>query len=104
MGPMQALTQSLLEAIALRKCVIATYNGLVMKLAPHILYTRHGELYIDAVALERAGQPPREIKIGTFKLAGLTNLTLAEQMFEPQEIFEPAAEKYAGVTLFAVEA
>ena len=101
---METITPILLEAIALRKCVTATYNRLEMKLAPHILYTRHGELYVDAVALERAGKPPREVKIGTFKLTGLNDLKLGEDMFEPLEMFEPEAEKYVGVTLFAVEA
>jgi hypothetical protein len=29
--------QLLLEAIALKKCVTATYNNVAMKLAPHVL-------------------------------------------------------------------
>ncbi|WP_242098314.1 MULTISPECIES: WYL domain-containing protein [unclassified Sphingomonas] len=94
----------LLEAIALRKCVEATYNRMVVKLAPHILYTRHDELYVDAVTLERDGQPPREKKIGTFKLDGLRALGFAGNPFHPEPIFDPAAEKYRGVTLFAVDA
>jgi hypothetical protein len=94
----------LLEAIALRKCVEAVYNRTRMRLAPHILYTRHDELYLDAVALERDGRPAQELKIGTFKLAGLKELALmAGQSFQRVEIFDPAESKYAGVTLFAVE-
>lgn len=94
----------LLEAIALRKCIEATYNRMVVKLAPHILYTRHGDLFIDAVTVEREGQPPREIKIGTFKLAGLQVRGLVDRPFEVNEAFDPANDKYEGVTLFAVEA
>jgi hypothetical protein len=45
--------QLLLEAIALKKCVTATYNNVEMTLAPHILYSKHDALFIDAVALER---------------------------------------------------
>lgn len=93
----------LLEAIALRKCITATYNRGTVKLAPHILYTRHGDLFIDAVTIERDGKPPREVKIGTFKLAGLADLAIDGASFEPEPGFDAAAEKYAGVALFAVE-
>lgn len=94
----------LLEAIALRKCVAATYNRMAVKLAPHVLYTRHDELFIDAVTVERDGQPPREIKLGSFKLAGLTGLEATSQTFDPAPIFDPEAPKYADTMLFAVEA
>jgi hypothetical protein len=93
----------LLEAIATRRCVEAVYNRTAMRLAPHILYTRHDELYVDAVALVRDGQPPRELKLGTFKLAGLKEVAVGEQPFERQALFNPSEPKYAGVTLFAVE-
>lgn len=93
----------LLEAIALRKCIQAIYNKMNVLLAPHILYTRHDELYIDAVTVEREGQPPREVKLGTFKLTGLKSLALGSREFEPDSVFDPADPKYAGATLFAVE-
>lgn len=94
----------LLEAIALRTCVEATYNRMKVRLAPHILYTRHDELFVDAVTLARDGRPPRETKLGTFKLAGLKEIALAGQRFQREPVFDPADRKYAGVTLFAVEA
>jgi hypothetical protein len=94
----------LLEAIARRMCVEACYNRMVVKLAPHILYTRHGDLFIDAVTVEREGKPPREIKIGTFKLAGLDVRGLTDRQFDIDATFDPANDKYEGVTLFAVEA
>lgn len=93
----------LFEAIALRKSVSAIYNRAHVELAPHILYTRHGEMYLDAVTISRDGQPPREIKLSTFKVSGLRELALAAGTFRPQPPFDPGAEKYAGVTLFAVE-
>lgn len=95
--------QIFFEAIALRKCVAARYNRSAVKLAPHILYTRHDELFVDAVTIEREGQPPREIKMGSFKLAGLTEVELGGQSFEPAPIFDPAAPKYEGAAVFAVE-
>lgn len=91
------------EGIALKKRVIATYNNTSFKLAPHILYTRHDEMYVDAVPVEKEGQPPRETKLGTFKLSGLKNVEVAEERFELYDIFDATAEKYAGTTLLAVE-
>jgi hypothetical protein len=93
----------ILEAIALQKPVHAVYNKVPVRLAPHILYTRHGELYVDAVTIERDGRPPRETKIGTFKVSGLKDMSLVEQRFEPEPTFDPSDAKYEGVTLFAVE-
>jgi hypothetical protein len=92
------------EAIATRKCIDAVYNRMAVTLAPHILYTRHDELFIDAVTLERDGQPPRELKLGTFKLVGLKDLALTERAFEPNTaLFNKGEEKYADSTLFTVE-
>jgi hypothetical protein len=91
-----------LEAIATRKCLEGVYNRQAVKLAPHILYTRHDELYVDAVTVERDGQRPRELKIGSFKVTGIHDVRVGEQPFEPEAIFDPAAERYEGVTLFAV--
>lgn len=95
--------RKLFEAIALRKCLDATYNRSAVKLAPHILYTRHGELFVDAVTVERDGKPPREVKLGTFKIAGLKEISVDERGFEPEGIFDPRDDKYSGVTVFAVE-
>ncbi|MEH6828705.1 hypothetical protein [Parasphingorhabdus sp.] len=96
-------SKEIFEGVALKKCVAATYNNTIFKLAPHILYTRHDEMYVDAVPLEKDGQPPKEIKIGTFKLSGLKDVRVEDLHFEMCEIFEPAAEKYDGTTLLAVE-
>jgi hypothetical protein len=96
--------RTILEAIALQKCLVVTYNRVTMKLAPHILYTRDDALHIDAVALEREGQPPKEKKLGVFRLSGLNDLALTEEKFAVEPLFEPEAERYDGVTLLAVEA
>jgi len=98
---MQA-SKILLEAIARRKCVAARYNRKMVRLAPHILYTRHNELFVDAVTVVRDGQPAREIKLGSFKLAGLTEMELGAQSFEPATLFDPSSPRYAGTALFAV--
>lgn len=92
----------LLEAIALKKCVTTVYNGVAMKLAPHVLYTKNNALFIDAITLEKHGEPPREKKLGAFHLQGLNDLQLTAQHFEVDELFEPEAEKYDGAALFKV--
>jgi hypothetical protein len=94
--------QILLEAIARKKCILTTYNRVQMKLAPYILYKRNDSLYVDAVAVEQAGQPPRELKIGAYNLAGLNDVSLADQPFEVVSLFDPTAAKYQGATLFAI--
>lgn len=98
------MNKTVLEAIALRKCLEATYNRVRIRLAPHILYTKHDQLYLDAVTVERDGKPPREIKVGAFKLDGLNDIALTDRQFEPQRVFNPQDAKYQGSTLFAVEA
>ena len=94
--------QLFLEAIALKKCVTATYNNVRMVLAPHILYSKHDALFIDAVALERDGVVPKDKKLGAFNLAGLKDLVLTERVFRPETLFDPSASKYNDVTLFTV--
>ena len=91
------------EAIALQKCLMATYNKMVVKLAPHVLYTRHDEMFIDAVTIEREGRPPRELKLGTFKLAGLNEVSVIDEGFDAMHgLYDESDSKYKGVTLFAI--
>jgi hypothetical protein len=92
----------LLEAIALKKCVTAVYNGVAMKLAPHILYMKNNALFIDAITLEKHGHLPHEKKLGAFHLQGLNDLSLSGEQFEIDELFDPDASKYDGVALFKV--
>ena len=72
-------------------------------LAPHAIYTRHDEIYVDALTLDRNGKPPREEKMGTFKLAGLGALRLTPRRFTASALFERDAEKYQGAALMMVE-
>ena len=97
-------TPLFLEAIVKRQAVAATNNPIAVTLAPHILYTRHGDLHVDAVTLEREGKPPKEVKLGTFKLAGLSAVRLTPRRFAASQLFDRAAERYAGETVMVVEA
>lgn len=91
------------EGIVRRLCLSAMYNRTVIVLAPHVLYTRHGELFVDGVVLERDGLPPREPRIGTFKLAGLSRLALTARAFFRDPLFQPGDAKYQGETLMVVD-
>ena len=46
---------------------------------------------------------PRSPSSSTFKLAGLHEVTVGERTFMPDPLFDPNAEKYAGVTLFVID-
>lgn len=96
-------TPTVLEGIVRQRCLSATYNRTRMILAPHILYTRHGALYVDGVVVSREGMLPREEKVGTFKLDGLKDLTVLERAFEISTLYDAGLEKYQGETLMAVE-
>lgn len=100
--PSPAAPAIVLEAIVKRFAISATYNLAQVTLAPHILYTRHGDLHVDAITLEREGKPPKEVKIGTFKLSGLNALRVTPRHFVPSRMFDAADPKYADVTLMAI--
>ena len=93
---------TILEAIVKKLAVAATYNGTEIILAPHVLYTKHAQLYVDGVVIERDGKPPKEAKVGAYKLAGLSPLRITARRFTPSPLFDATAEKYVGETLLAV--
>jgi len=102
-APTASVTPIILEAIVRKMAIAATYNRVEMTLAPHILYTKHGDLHIDAVALERDGKPPKEMKLGTFKLAGLGAIRLTPRHFSINGLFRPGDPKYVDETVMVVE-
>ena len=83
------------RAIATRTCVVAVYNRGRVKLAPYILYNRDDTIFLDALTVERDGRPPREPKLGTFRLSGLGELCQTIELFEPQIDLEPGDPRYA---------
>ena len=99
-----AQEEMLCLAIAKRTCVVALYNGTVMTLAPHILYTRHDEPHLRAVTIDQDGRKPKIAKLGTFKLAGLRDLQATKRLFVPQRSFDAGAPEYAGTTICCIQA
>jgi len=46
---------------------------------------------------------PKVVKVGTFKLDGLSELRLTEREFAVSDLFDAADPKYAGGALLVVE-
>lgn len=101
-SPAPTTTPIVFEAIVKKLALAATYNRGEVVLAPHILYTKHGEIYVDAVTIEREGKPPKEMKLGAFKLAGLSPLRLTARRFSRSDLFHPHDARYTDVTLMAI--
>ena len=87
------------EAIVKQLCVAATYNRGTVTLAPHVVYMKHDDLFIDATTIERDGKPPKEEKIGTFKLSGLVTPRVTPRRFAISALFDATDAKYAGALM-----
>lgn len=94
---------TLMQAIVTRRCVTATYNREPVLLAPHVLFTKHDALHIGAVTLERSGQPPKEPRLGVFKLDGLGGLALTDRSFFVSDLWQPSDDRFLAGALLAVE-
>ena len=70
------------RAIATRTCILAVYNKGRVKLAPYVLYERDDAAFVDAVTIERDGRPPREPKLGAFRVSGLNELRPTVETFD----------------------
>lgn len=73
----------LMEAIARKRTIEARYNGDLVKLAPHVLFERHGDLFVFALNMTRNWRTDAERRLGQFKVAGLTAVELLEEAFDP---------------------
>jgi hypothetical protein len=94
----------ILEAIALRRQLGARYNKLDLVLAPHVLYKRNDSFFIDAITVLRNGQEPKEPKVGSYNLAGLSELAVLPDTFDIHPLFNRMDPKYRDNTLFMIDA
>lgn len=81
----------LFEAIARKRAVTAQYNGVQMRLAPHILFERRGDLFLSALNMTKNWRSDDEKHLGHFKLDGLGETILTDEGFDPLPSFEPNA-------------
>lgn len=90
------------NAIARQSCVTAMYNKRSVTLAPHIIYTRHDEPYLRAVTVSLDGKKPRELKLGTFKVAGLGAVGNSGSLFVRHPDFSADDADYVGAIVAAI--
>lgn len=102
-APPEATSEkTLIEAIARMRLIVARYNGTEMRLAPHQLFSRHGELFVRAFNPLKNWRSEEERRLGDFKLAGLSDVALTEEPFEPLPSFDCAPPREGDQHLFAV--
>ncbi|MDK2759790.1 MAG: WYL domain-containing protein [Sphingopyxis sp.] len=92
----------LMEAIARKRKVTAQYNGQILTLAPHLLFERHGDLFVSALNLNKSWRSDENPRLGHFKLDGLASVTLIEEEFDPLPDFEPSPPREEDTPLLAV--
>ena len=92
----------LLEAIARKKAVEVLYNGKLIKLAPHLLFERRGDLFISALNMNKNWRAAEDRRLGQFKLEGLGAADLLDESFDPLPSYEPATPRSDDTLLLAV--
>ena len=93
----------LMEAIARKRTVAARYNGDLITLAPHLLFERHGDLFICALNMNKNWASEDERRLGQFKLAGLVATELLEDSFDPLPSFAPVAPRSDDTLILAIQ-
>ena len=93
---------TLLEAISRRMLVEAQYNGATIRLAPHLMFERHGDLFVAALNLGKTWRSDEEPRLGQFKLAGLNDTRLIEEEFEPLPSYSPEPPRETDVAVLSV--
>ena len=91
-----------MEAIARQRTVTAHYNGGQLKLAPHIMFERHGDLFVSALNMSKNWRDESEHKLGHFKLMGLADVELTEENFDPMPTYEATLPRSEDTLILAV--
>jgi hypothetical protein len=82
-------TELALLAAAIRehRFVTVRYNRGASTLAPYGTFTKRDELYLTAVTIARDGTQPGRLKLGTFKVAGLSDLQATPVPFSASGLY-----------------
>jgi len=96
--------RTIIEAIVLRRTICAEYNGGEMLLAPHRMFSRHGELFVSALNLRKNWRSEEERRLGHFKLDGLSNTAMTPDAFEPLPANENVLPRETDEEVFSVYA
>ena len=73
----------LVQAIAYRRRILATYNREQLRLEPHLLFFRREHAYLLAFNPEKPVTRDEGPKLGQFKLSGLRDIALEMSNFIP---------------------
>lgn len=92
----------LMEAIACKRAIEALYNGKLIKLAPHLLFERRGDLFVSALNMSKNWRTEEDRRLGQFKLSGLGAADLLDESFDPLPSYEPAVPHIDDRLLLAV--
>lgn len=92
----------LIEAIARKQAVAARYNGAMVKLAPHLIFERHGDLFISALNMSKEWRSDDERRLGQFKLNGLSAAELLDETFDPLPAFDGEPPRADDVVVLAI--
>ena len=92
----------LMEAIARKRVVVARYNGDNIKLAPHLLFERRGDLFACALNMSKGWRADDERRLGQFKLAGLAAMELLDESFDPLPSYEAEAPRSDDTVILAI--
>jgi hypothetical protein len=93
---------SVMEAIARKRTVTANYNGSSIKLAPHLLFERHGDLFISALNMTKVWRSEDDRRLGQFKLAGLGAAELLDEPFDPLPTYRAEAPRADDTLILAI--
>jgi hypothetical protein len=91
-----------MEAIARKRTVAARYNGNAIKLAPHLLFERRGDLFVSALNLSKRWAADDERRLGQFKLAGLNGTEVLEESFDPLPSFQASPPRPDDTLILAI--
>ncbi|MEO5587148.1 MAG: hypothetical protein ABIQ81_05595 [Novosphingobium sp.] len=91
-----------MEAIARKITVTANYNGSSIKLAPHLMFERHGDLFISALNMTKVWRSEDDRRLGQFKLAGLAVTELLDEAFDPLPTYRPETPRSDDTLILAI--
>lgn len=106
LGPRGGHNLPLCNAIAANKCVTANDGNITLKLAPHVVYKRGKRevLSVDAVLIERNGQPVNRETLRTYRVDDLSDIVISDDGFTVLPDFDPSEPEYAGRTVCIIQA
>lgn len=91
-----------MEAITRKQAVSARYNGDTIKLAPHMVFERHGDLFVSALNMSKEWRSADEMRLGQFKLAGLSAAELLPEPFVTLSCYDRTPPREGDVLIFSV--